>query len=170
MAKPVTNIMAEPIPWKTRNTISDKVEGARAQRKDATVNKIIPYVNIFFRPCISHILPNGTANIAAASKNPLTTQLSRIASAPKLAPMAGKARFTDVPINGVKKEAILATTRATSLIPSSVPFTLFSDMIRSSSKKRIHTTLCFCNSKSSSVVNFLPSLNLRNISSAFSFS
>jgi len=40
----------------------------------------------------------------------------------------GKAMFTADPINGVKKEAIAAIIKAAIFIPSSVLFTIFTDM------------------------------------------
>jgi hypothetical protein len=56
--------------------------------------------------------------MAAANRNPFITQLRVIASAPKVAAIVGRAMFTEVPIKGVKKEAILATNNAMILRPS----------------------------------------------------
>jgi len=50
--------------------------------------------------------------MAAARRNPLVIQFKTIASAPKSNPMVGSAILTDVPINGVKKEAMVATKSA----------------------------------------------------------
>jgi len=51
-------------------------------------------------------------NMAAASRYPLVIQFKSMASEPKKAPMVGRAMFTDVPMKGAKKEAMLATSRA----------------------------------------------------------
>jgi hypothetical protein len=69
---------------------------------------------------MSDILPNGTANIAAASKNDVGTQLSRMALVANSAPIAGNAILTDELINGVKKLAKVATNKAAILIELSV--------------------------------------------------
>jgi hypothetical protein len=50
--------------------------------------------------------------MAAAKRNPLVTQLRRMASAPKSSPIAGRAILTDDPMKGVKKEAMDATKSA----------------------------------------------------------
>lgn len=42
----------------------------------------------------------------------MVIQFKRIASAPKSNPIVGRAILTDVPMNGVKKEAMLATKSA----------------------------------------------------------
>lgn len=50
--------------------------------------------------------------MAAAKRNPLVTQLRRMASAPKSSPIVGNAMLIDVPMNGVKKDAMDATKSA----------------------------------------------------------
>lgn len=71
---------------------------------------------------MSDILPNGTANMAAASKNDVGTQLNRIALVANSAPIAGSAMLTAELIKGVKKLAKVATSNAAILIELSVRF------------------------------------------------
>lgn len=54
--------------------------------------------------------------MAAASKKALVTQFNRTASAVKSAPIVGSAILMADPMNGVKKEAIVATRSAAILI------------------------------------------------------
>jgi hypothetical protein len=56
--------------------------------------------------------------MAAANKNPFITQLRVIASSKNVAALVGSAMFTEVPIKGVKKEAIMATNNPIILRPS----------------------------------------------------
>jgi hypothetical protein len=124
MASPVTKIIALPIPCKTRNPISARVNGAMADKRDAIVKIIIPEVKTFFIPYISAILPKGTANMADVNKNAVGIQLSKIASAANSEAIAGSAMLTEEPINGVKKEAIVAINRADillTLLPMKTP-------------------------------------------------
>ena len=71
---------------------------------------------------MSDILPNGTANIAAASKNAVGTQLNKIALDANSDPIEGSAMLTAELINGVKKLAKVATSNAAILIELSVRF------------------------------------------------
>jgi hypothetical protein len=71
---------------------------------------------------MSDILPNGTANMAAANKNDVGTQLNRMALVANSDPMAGSAMLTAELINGVKKLAKVATNSAAILIELSVRF------------------------------------------------
>jgi hypothetical protein len=71
---------------------------------------------------MSDILPNGTANIAAASKNDVGTQLRSIALVANSVPIAGNAMLTAELINGVKKFAKVATNNAAILIELDVGF------------------------------------------------
>jgi hypothetical protein len=71
---------------------------------------------------MSDILPNGTANIAAASKNDVGTQLRSIALVANSVPIAGNAMLTAELINGVKKLAKVATNNAAILIELDVGF------------------------------------------------
>jgi len=50
-------------------------------------------MKIFFIPCISAILPNGTAKTAEANKYAVGIQLSKIASAANSEPIDGRAIF-----------------------------------------------------------------------------
>jgi len=88
------------------------------------VKIIIPEVKTFFIPCISAILPNGTANIADVNRNAVGIQLSKIASVANSEAIAGSAILTEEPINGVKKEAIVAINKADillTLLPMKTP-------------------------------------------------
>ena len=71
---------------------------------------------------MSDILPNGTANIAAANKNDVGTQLKSIALVANSFPIAGRAILTAELMNGVKKLAKVATNNAAILIELSVRF------------------------------------------------
>ncbi len=71
---------------------------------------------------MSDILPNGTANMAAANKNDVGTQLNRMALVANSDPIAGSAMLTAELINGVKKLAKVATNNAAILIELSVRF------------------------------------------------
>ena len=71
---------------------------------------------------MSDILPNGTANIAAASKNEVGTQLKSMALVANSVPIAGRAILTAELMNGVKKLAKVTTSNAAILIELSVRF------------------------------------------------
>ena len=61
---------------------------------------------------MSAILPKGTANIAATNRNDVGIQLSIIASVWNSIPIAGKAILMAALMNGVEKDAIVATINA----------------------------------------------------------
>ena len=71
---------------------------------------------------MSDIRPKGTANMAAASKNDVGTQLKSMALVANSAPIAGNAMLTAELMNGVKKLAKVATNNAAILIELSVGF------------------------------------------------
>lgn len=72
----------------------------------------MPQVKIFFLPYMSAILPKGTRNIAAASKYAVATQPNEIASIASSFPMEGSAMAMEEPINGVRKEPTVVTSKA----------------------------------------------------------
>lgn len=120
MARPVTKIIAPPIPWKTRKTMSKRTDGAAAESSDATVNRATPALNTFFIPKMSDILPNGTVNMAAVSRNDVGTQLNKMASAENSSPIAGSAMLTAELMKGVRKFANVETSSAAIRIELSV--------------------------------------------------
>ena len=61
---------------------------------------------------MSAILPKGTANIAATNRNDVGIQLSNIESVWNSIPIAGKAILMAALMNGVEKDAIVATINA----------------------------------------------------------
>jgi hypothetical protein len=69
-------------------------------------------MKIFFIPCISAILPKGTAKTAAANRYAVGIQLNKIASAPNSKPIEGRAILIADAIKGVKNEANVATSKA----------------------------------------------------------
>ncbi len=69
-------------------------------------------MKIFFIPCMSAILPNGTAKTADANRYEVGIQLNKIASAANSEPIDGRAILIADAIKGVKNEANVATSRA----------------------------------------------------------
>jgi hypothetical protein len=75
----------------------------------------MPARNTFFLPWMSASLPSGTRNIAAARRYAVEIQLKVIASAENSLPIEGMAILMEVPMKGVRKEAVAATNRTTRL-------------------------------------------------------
>jgi hypothetical protein len=72
----------------------------------------MPKMKILRRPTISATRPIGTRNTAEVRINAVATQLRATASMPKAAPIVGSATLIDEPRNGVRNDAIVATTSA----------------------------------------------------------
>jgi hypothetical protein len=98
--------------------IRNSTEGDSEARNEDIVNKIIPRMKIRFIPYISAIRPKGTANIADVKRNEVVIQLSSIALTANSLAIIGRATFTDDPINGVKNEAMVATSNTVFLFIS----------------------------------------------------
>jgi|ERR1035437_1084228 hypothetical protein len=105
------NIKALPIPCKKRKTISEGPETANAQKIVARVKMIFPIKNIFFRPTISASLPKGTRKIADDSRNDIMIQFMDTAFSENSFAIVGKAILTAEPMNGVKNDVTMVTTR-----------------------------------------------------------
>ena len=80
-------------------------------KKVEIVNSIIPQEKTFLLPIISASLPKGRRKRADDNIKLLITQLSSIASACRSFPIAGSARLTAEPRNGVRNAANVATKR-----------------------------------------------------------
>jgi len=74
------------------------------------VNSEIPVVKTFFLPIMSASRPKGRRKIADESIKLLITQPRLMAFALRSFPIAGRARLTAEPINGVRKAAKVATS------------------------------------------------------------
>jgi len=79
----------------------------------------MPQVKILFLPCMSAILPKGTRNIAAAKRNEVATQPSSTASIANSSAIKGRAMFTEETMKGVRKEPIVAISKAILLFEES---------------------------------------------------
>ena len=105
IAGPVVLENAPPMPCKKRKRMSQNPEGDKPQANDEKVKITTPHLNIRRTPDISAQRPEGSRNIAVASRKEVTTQLRVTAPSEKLFSMAGNAIFTDeirnVPINEV---------------------------------------------------------------------
>jgi hypothetical protein len=75
------------------------IDPAMPQSRDVKENMATPVIKTFFLPIMSAYLPKGSRNAAEA--------------------MEGIARFTALPIKGVKKEAIVTVINAYFLIDAS---------------------------------------------------
>ncbi len=124
-ASPVTNIMALPTPCSTLEKIKNSTEGDRDARNVAIVNIIIPRMKILFIPYISAIRPKGTASIAEVKRKDVVIQLSKIALTTNSFAITGSATFIDEAINGVKNDAMVATSSTVLLFVSSIFYYLF---------------------------------------------
>lgn len=68
MATPVPKIMAEPIPCGILSRMRDADEFENVSKRDETVWRTMPRLNMRFLPCISASLPKGTRNMADARR------------------------------------------------------------------------------------------------------
>jgi hypothetical protein len=82
-------------------------------------------MNIRFIPYISAIRPKGTANIAEVKRNDVVIQLSKIALTNNSFAITGSATFIDEAINGVKNDAMVATSNTVLLFALSSIFIIY---------------------------------------------
>ena len=104
IATPVPAVMAPPTPWRARKAMSHAPDREAAQRTDALALMMIPTLKTVFLPRMSVKRPNGTRNIATASRYPVATQLNVTASKENCVPMEGGAILTEEDRKGVRKE------------------------------------------------------------------
>jgi hypothetical protein len=89
--------------------ISEERFQEKTIRKVEIVNSRMPAENTFFLPIMSASRPNGSRNIADERMKLLITHPSPIALALRSLPIAGNARLTAEPRNGVRNAANAVT-------------------------------------------------------------
>ncbi len=112
MAKELTAIIAPATPCMVRQIINIIVEVEKTAATEVSVYIITPKRNIFFKPRISAIRPEGREKTAEARTKEVTIQLKRTASAPNSSLIAGRATFREEDIRVTKITANEEATRA----------------------------------------------------------
>lgn len=102
MAVAVPKIIALPIPWSERATMSIEPDVAMLHAIVARVKKRAPEIKTFRLPFMSASLPKGRRKTAVERRYEVTVQLNETTFIPNSFPIAGKQRFMALPIKGVR--------------------------------------------------------------------